>query len=515
MLRRAVIKLGEGKTNRDDGRIFVKDGLRSFRKTFRVAEVYWGLLTGGVLLGVVGWVTWKGAHPDPSLFDMSAALEGGKGSAGADGAAPPEAGTRRAGSRLGAPRTEPPAAAAASDPYRGAAPNGGAPEGSTAEGSAPPGPGDRGPLPRNLAAGDFREGKIGAYTADTMYVKIDGRAGYFQAFGVKTLHTLTLDGPSETGPTSVDIEVYDLAESRNAIGAYNGERSPSAESISADGSTYHFDRNAAFLARGPYYVRFIGSDESAKVVAEVRRLLDVFRREIAGEALPWGFSLFVDQLKLSPSAVTYVRSNAFSFGFARDVFKASLSAADSKEDMEAFVVALPDPTAAQAMAAQYTDGFASLGKAGGQTPKGVKLVEDEFLATFSGATAVDRFTIGVRGVPSKARAAQEIERLRAAVAAMPDELRARAVPSTPGDASGGEYPAGAAPEPAAAPGSAAAPPPAGEEERAGAVRGESAASAGAEAARAAGVETPRPGAAPVRQTGQQPDKPAEESSDEY
>jgi hypothetical protein len=302
----------------------------------------------------------------------------------------------------------------------------------------------------------------------------------------------------------VDIEVYDLGQSRNAIGAYNGERSPSAESTSADGSTFHFDRNAAFLARGPYYVRFIGSDESAAVVTEVRRLLDVFRREIAGEALPWGFSLFIDQLKLSPSAVTYVKSNAFSFGFARDVFKASLSPPDSKEDMEAFVVALADPAAAQAMAAQYTDGFASLGKPGGQTPKGVKLIEDEFLASFSGATAVDRFMIGVRGVPSKGQAAEELERLRAAVAAMPDDLRARAVPSSEPDAPGGEYAAGAAPDRAAA---TAAPAPPGDEGRAPAV--------GGEAAPGAASETPRPGADSIRQTGRAPGKPAEENSDEY
>ncbi len=419
-----MAKQGEGKKGGDEERVFVKDGFRSFRRSYRVGEVYWGAGTGAVLLGVLGWVTWKGAHPDPSLFDMSAALESDPRSAGV---APLEEPSRRAGERLGAPRGE----AAANETGAAAA-------------------AERGPLPAGLAQGGYHEGKIGQYSSENLYVKINGRAGFFQAFGVISLHTLTLEGPvSEAGPTSIDIEAYDLGESRNAIGAYNGERPPGATSTSESGSTFHVDRNAAFLARGRHYVRFIGSDESAGVVAEVRRLLDVFRREIPSEELPWGFALFVDQLALSPSAVTYVKSNAFSFGFARDVFKAQLSAADSQEDMEAFVVALADADAARAAAEQYSEGFASLGKPAGAAG-GVKWFEDEFLATFSGATAVERWVVGVRGAPSAKRAADELGRLREGLARLPEAVRARAVPSTSLDEPVGEY-GGAAPDPAPEP----------------------------------------------------------------
>jgi hypothetical protein len=402
-----MAKQGEGRKGGDDERIFVKDGFRSFRRTYKVGEVYWGAATGVVVLGIVGWVTWKGAHPDPSLFDMSAALEGA-----APNQLPAVDDTqRRAGQRMGAPRTN--AESAESGDQEAA---------------------DRGPLPVGLAAGAWREGKLGAFSADTMYVKIDGRAGYFQAFGVKSLHTLTLEGPaSGDAPSSVDIEAYDHGEARNAIGAYNGERPPGIESTVEQGSTFHVDRNAAFLARGRYYVRFIGSDESAAVVAEVRRLLDVFRRELPGEELPWGFAFFGDQLKLPASTVTYVTSNAFSLGFARDVYKASLSPADSKEDLEVFVVALADAAAAKAMAAQYTEGFGSMGKPAGQGPGAVQWIEDEFLATFSGASAVERWVVGVRGAPSLERAKAELARLREGIAALPEAVRARAVPSAVSD----------------------------------------------------------------------------------
>jgi hypothetical protein len=227
-------------------------------------------------------------------------------------------------------------------------------------------------------------------------------------------------------------------------------------------------------------------------VAEVRRLLDVFRRAIPGEELPWGFAFFSDQLKLPASAVTYVKSNAFSLGFARDVYKVSLSPADSKEDMEAFVVALADAEAAKAMAAQYTEGFGSMGKAAGQGPGGVKWVEDEFLATFSGASAVERWVVGVRGAPTRARAAAELERLRQGIGALPEAVRARAVPSPVGDEPEDEYGAAAPAASAAPPATGMAPP-------------------------AAGVAPPAAGApaSGADDRGAAPGKSAEEGSDEY
>jgi uncharacterized protein DUF6599 len=445
MLPRAVAKRSEGRGGSDE-RIFVRDGLRSFRRTFRVAEVYWGLGTGAVLLGILGWVAWKGAHPDPSLFDMSAALAVGS-PAQTPAVAPVE---RRAGQRMGAPH-----ASAAPEPAV-------THEATTSEAATSETTGvtrDRGPLPAGLASDGFREGKLSAYTSENLYIKIDGRASYFQSFGVKSMHTVTLEGPPERG-TSVDVEVYDLAESRNAIGAYNGERPPGLESTVADGSTYHFDRNAAFLARGPYYVRVIGSDESPLVVAEVRRLVDLFRREIHGEALPWGFALFVDQLKLAPSTVTYVKSNAFSFGFARDVYKATLSAPDSKDDTEAFVVATAGAEAARAMEKKYAEGFSSLGAAAGSTKAHARLFKDEFLGTFSAVMPVERWLVGVRGAASAAQAAEVLTSLERGLGALPAEVRARAVPSSGLDEPEGEPAAGTgAPEPPSStePGAAAAP----------------------------------------------------------
>jgi hypothetical protein len=406
-----VVKSADDKSNERAARVFVKDGFRSYRRTYRLPEFYWGLGTGAVLLGILGWVKWKGDNPDPSLFDMSAALQ-----------ADPSA--------LGAPL----ATSAASS--------------------------GRGALPAALTSGGFREGKIGEYSADDLYVKIDGRAGFFQSFGVKSLHSITLEpvtlnGAGSEGGASIDIELYDMGESRNAIGAYNGERPPGIESQTSDGSTFHFDRNAGFLARGNYYARFIGSDESAPVTAEVRRLLELFQKELPAGEVPWAFGLFVDQLKLSPAQVTYVRNNAFSFGFARDVYTAALSPADSRDDMQAFVVATAEQAAAKELAQKFDAGFASLGAPAGKTSGGVALFKDEFLGSFSGATSSERWVVGVRGAPDAAQAGEILERLEKGLAALPPEVRARAVPSpVEAESEGDGYPAAASP-PEPAPGNSA------------------------------------------------------------
>jgi hypothetical protein len=394
------------KLGASEARVFVRDGLRSYRRTYRRSEVYWGAGIALGLVGVLAWVRFKGAHPDPSLYDMSAAL--------VPSVAPPVSSTaaERAAIADRGPGSVPSAAAASA-------------EGAVSGGVAEPGT-ERGALPPGLSAGAFRESKIGAYTPDNLYVKIDGRAEFYLSFGLKSMHAVTLEASSGA---SVEIELYDLGAANNALGAYNGERAPGAESTHENGSTFRVDHNAAFLARGPYYARFVGSDETPELVSEVKRLLEVLRQQLPAEELPWAFSLFVDQLKLTPSQVGYARENAFSFGFARDVYKAALSPADSQENLEAFVAVKKDAAAAASEAQRYQQGFASLGAASGKTPAGVPLFKDEFLGSFSTATSVERWVIGVSAAPSAARAHEVLQQLARGLQALPEAVLVRAQPS--------------------------------------------------------------------------------------
>ena len=245
-------------------RIFTRDGRSHFRRSYSLVEVRIGLVVVVVLAAVLGWVIWKGAHPEPGLFD----------------AAPPQAG--------------------AADPA-----------------------GKSSPLPEGLAPEGWSQGPVSSYDAENLYVKINGRADYYIAFGFEQLHFVTLTNDADP-ERAVDIELFDQGSAANALGVYEGERSPSAEPRMEGAGLWHLDRNALFLTSGRYYARAIAAEESE----EIRELLLAVRERLAsglpGEELPWAYALFVGRLGLEPGAVSYQPENAFSFGFSRDLWSALL-----------------------------------------------------------------------------------------------------------------------------------------------------------------------------------------------
>lgn len=179
---------------RKQDQLFVRDGRRSYRRRYSLAEVRWGLGILAALGLVAAWVAWKGAHPDPALFEAAPEL----------------------------PRTGALAA-------------------------------DRGPLPARLAAAGWHEGPLSRFDARNLYVKIDGREDYYKSFGFEQLYFVSLI--LDEDPTAVvDVEFFDLGQAPNALGAYAGERPPEIKPAVGDRGMSHLARNALFMTRGRYYI---------------------------------------------------------------------------------------------------------------------------------------------------------------------------------------------------------------------------------------------------------------------
>lgn len=338
---------------RDEDRLFVRDGWRHYRRRYSLAEVRWGLGVLGTLALITAWVAWRGAHPDPALFDDGTAL------------------------------------------LQAALP-----------------PATRGPLPADLAGPGWREEKLAEFDDDNLYVKINGRADYFRGFGFKRLYSVLLVSEQDPAVT-IDIEAYDQGSAANALGAYGGERGPDITPQVSETGLHHLDRNALYMARGPYYLRLIGSDESEAVRGKLQALAATLAAAVPGEPLPWSYGLFVGKLGLDPGRITYFAENAFSFGFARDVWVARPRA--DAQDLEVFVVAAADAAAARALADRFRGGFLELGEAAGKAGTAA-LVKDRFVGTLSTATARDRWVLGVRGAAGKEVVAQELARVGDALA---------------------------------------------------------------------------------------------------
>ncbi len=370
--------------NPGDERILVRDGRRHHRVRYSRTEFRIGLAALAVLGAVVAWVAWRGAHPDPALFTTPLA-EGGGDREVLDARPAPE-GTSAV-----------------------------RPAGIGETGAGPGASADRGPLPAALALPGWTEGGVSSFGPENLYEKINGREDYYKSFGFRRLWFVSLQHDA-LAERVVDVEAFDLAEPANALGAFAGERPEGSTMELADDGAVVLFRNALYVARGPMYVRAIGSDESDELRALLAHLRTTLEAALPGAPLPWAWALFVGELGFEPGAVAYTAENAFSFGFASDVWSARRA-----DETELFVVAGADEAAAGDLARKFGDGFTEYGDAAG-TSHGVSWASDRYLKTVSGAKATGRWTVGVYGAPDLATAAAELDRLEAAVRDLPLEI---------------------------------------------------------------------------------------------
>ncbi len=382
---------------RKHDRLFVRDGRRHYRRRFSLTEVRLGMGILVVLAAIGAWVGWKGAHPDAALFEIPIELfEGG------------------------------PAVA------------------------------DRGPLPASLAPAGWSEDRLSSFGNDDLYEKINGREDYYKSFGFQRLWFLSLveDGDESASPSSlpriVDLELFDLGTSPNALGAYAGERPPDVVPEVDDNGNgmYHTSENALFMTRGRYYLRALGSETGPEVRKLLTHVSESFAAHLSGEPLPWGYALFVGTLNYDPGRVSFMPENAFSFGFAQNVYAARMS----DDQTEIFVVATASTDASRELAQRFTAGFLDYGRrlegAEGPAPGSTaselapEWVRDRYLNKVSGAVPRGRWVLGVRGAADVAAARTALGSLADGVEALPEAVVRQAAAALPSAAVAARPPEG-------------------------------------------------------------------------
>lgn len=250
------------KTKREE-RFINPDLRRSFRKTYNPNEAKWGALVVFGLVGVLAWVLWRGAHPDPSLFGQGPDLLVNSGS-----------------------------------------------------------PMERGVLPKPLAPEGWSEASISRFGPDNLYEKINGREGFYKGFGFRELTFASLVA-NEDPTMAIDIELYDLGTPVNAVGCYAAERQPDAKTVLTEGGLQHRARNGLFMTRGKYYARAIAPDESERSLSALAGLQETLS-ELPAAPLPWGYEAFALEPTVDSSTIEAFQRDAFSFSFAQNVFAAKI-----------------------------------------------------------------------------------------------------------------------------------------------------------------------------------------------
>jgi hypothetical protein len=244
-----------------------------------------------------------------------------------------------------------------------------------------------------------------------MYMKINGRASFYKSFGCEGLIFATLSHKKKLVHT-VDIEIFEMGKMQNALGVYAGERQPEAKVELVEGTMGHRARNALFLVRGNYYLRAIGSSEDNAVLSQLDHLWSETGKAIEAESLPWAYELFTARLGLAPSQVAYFPKNAFSFGFAKDVYVGK-----HKGGGQSFAIATKSADAARDLAQQYTAGFLAAGEKL-KPSLGVHWAKENFINTISGAKAAGRMVIGGYRMPDEKAAHAALGKLERAASTL-------------------------------------------------------------------------------------------------
>ena len=147
------------------------------------------------------------------------------------------------------------------------------------------------------------------------------------------------------------------------------------------------------------------SDRIALAAAKAK---PIAANELPGEPLPWGYALFVGRMGKTPGSISYAPENAFSFGFARNVYSVEVG-----DGLELFVTPAGTEAAAAELAGRFMDGFRNYGSDEGQ------FVKDRYQGTYARAITAGPWVVGFLRATDTDQALTALDELANVVADMP------------------------------------------------------------------------------------------------
>ncbi|MEW6365059.1 MAG: DUF6599 family protein [Acidobacteriota bacterium] len=247
-------------------------------------------------------------------------------------------------------------------------------------------------FPGSVVTAGWRIGtRFQEYDQTNLFEKIDGRESFYFSYDFKRLSCMALE--TDAGVT-IDLEAFDLGTPESAAGALLAEHSGSSAKLDVDSIGLRYATSgAAFFARGRYYCRIVGSDDSAAVSAKVAQIAGETAKALPPAALPREFLFLIDRMRVPAAGLGFFHEAGLGFDFGRDVFVGQTA------DAELFLVRSADAQAAAELAKRFLSGFASSGEAI-ENPRagGRGWFKNRYEESVETAVAVGRYAAGVRKV---------------------------------------------------------------------------------------------------------------------
>lgn len=358
-------------------RVFNTFRRKPFRPFYSLREFYTGIILLLLLTAILFWVRWMGQHPEADLFVSQEKLLSSKG-----GEVPVY---KRPLERWVEPGSSPTSAtASATNQFE--------------------------PFPASVISDGWQANRaVEMFDATDVYKKIDGREGFYKAFGFQKLYSISLDSTTRKDLT-LDIELFDLGSIDNALGAMTAEISDPKTNVKLESAGLsYFTTNGGFAAQGHYYIRMVGSDADPVIQEKVKSLKDVLLAKFPAEKLPWTFALFVGQLGVSPGQIKYEKENAFSLSFANNVYTALIP---GTTETSYFITKRSGSQEAENLTKQLAKSFSEYGKVLKQSPL---LISNDYIQAVDGLETYKDYVIGVRYAKSEKDAINCMDRLKAAL----------------------------------------------------------------------------------------------------
>lgn len=163
------------------------------------------------------------------------------------------------------------------------------------------------------------------YGPATLYEYINGQAPHYIQFGFQALLVGSY-APPETAMPSLIIDVYDMAERRNAYGMYM-ESFPPEEQPADLGNDGFISENVAVFWKGPFYVRVVALTDDVDPDM-VRTAAEKVAAGIEDDSrVLQEFDAFPEDGMVSGSA-SFAKEAAFGLHYMEDTFIASYQADD-------------------------------------------------------------------------------------------------------------------------------------------------------------------------------------------
>lgn len=196
------------------------------------------------------------------------------------------------------------------------------------------------------------------YSADTLYEKIDGRAGAYLGFNFQMLRCRSFAVPDTKG-SYVDIYEYRMDTPVNAFGIFSLERDPNGKPVAFAPEGYSGEMGFYFR-QGAYYIQVIASDASAKTMECAKALAENRAKSIPENNAGLEASRRLPASHMVPGSIGFVLENAQGQAFLKNVFQADYEFEGGKLP---FFVMITTPAEAAEAWKKYNAFCARFGKA--------------------------------------------------------------------------------------------------------------------------------------------------------